>query len=49
MCDMVKLDCFAYDKDKIECKYLKRLYCENKNCNFYKTREQIREEQVKCR
>lgn len=46
---MVKLDCFAYDKDKIECKCLKELYCENEKCRFYKSREQIRKENEKYR
>lgn len=32
----LKDDCFAYDKDKRECKALKELVCLTKKCSFYK-------------
>ena len=44
---MTKLDCFAYNKEKNECKALVKLVCENKKCRFYKTSAQIREERIK--
>ena len=37
---MTKTDCFGYDEKKCVCKILKKLYCENEECNFYKTKEQ---------
>lgn len=34
----VMTDCFAYDKNRRECKALNELYCEKEGqCNFYKT------------
>ena len=35
---MIKTDCFGYDEKKCDCKILKKLYCENEECNFYKTK-----------
>ena len=36
---MTKTDCFGYDEKKCVCKALKKLYCENEECNFYKTKK----------
>ena len=38
---MIKTDCFAFDKEKQECKCLKELYCDKENCKFYKSKEEI--------
>ena len=46
---MIETECFAFDKEKFECAALKELYCKDKNCKFYKTKEQLREEQTKKR
>lgn len=46
---MIKTNCFAFNKEKFECTALTELYCENKNCKFYKTKEQLREEQKKAK
>lgn len=41
---MIKQDCFAYIENgklcKEECNVLKKLYCKNEKCKFYKTMEQ---------
>ena len=44
---MSKLDCFAYDREKNECKALVKLVCENRECRFYKTREQMQQENMR--
>ena len=44
---MTKTDCFGYDEKKCGCKALKKLYCENEECNFYKTKEQVQKEKKK--
>ena len=44
---MTKTDCFGYDEKKCVCKALKKLYCENEECNFYKTKEQVQKERKK--
>ena len=44
---MVKLDCFAYDKDKVECKCLNELYCEKEKCRFYKDKDTYKKERIK--
>ena len=31
---MIKTNCFGYDEKKCDCKALKRLYCDNDECNF---------------
>lgn len=46
---MIETDCFAFDKEKFECTALTDLYCKDKKCKFYKTREQLKEEQKKAR
>ena len=37
----IKTDCFAYNSEKNECYALKELSCKQKNCPFYKTKEQV--------
>lgn len=39
-------DCFGYDKIKNKCMILKKLYCANSVCEFYKTKEQIKRERM---
>lgn len=43
---MIKEDCFAYERDKHECKCLNELYCENENCKFYKRKEEIKRKYI---
>lgn len=46
----IKRDCFGYSAIKEDCSVLKKLYCRNENCKFYKTRneyEQGRNKYVK--
>ena len=38
----IKDDCFAYDKDKQECKALNGLYCLTEKCRFYKPKESVK-------
>ena len=35
-----KKDCFAYSKERNNCKALDRLYCRFEECKFYKTEEE---------
>lgn len=36
------IDCFAYDSNKNECRALKNLECENKDCKFYKSKNSVK-------
>lgn len=45
---MDKKECFAYNEDWNECTALIDLYCEKEGkCSFFKTKEQIEEENKK--
>lgn len=47
---MVKEDCFAFNPLKWKCTALNGLYCEEEGkCSFYKTKEQLKEEQEKIK
>lgn len=35
----VKADCFAYDKYERDCTVMTELICMNRNCSFYKPKE----------
>lgn len=37
----VNTDCFGYSKLKEDCAILKKLYCRNEKCKFYKTRKEF--------
>lgn len=43
----VKKDCFAYNQMMNGCTALKRLYCKEENCKFYKTKKQLDDERKK--
>jgi hypothetical protein len=36
----IKRDCFGYSAIREDCYILKKLYCRNENCKFYKTRKE---------
>ena len=36
----VNEDCFAYDKEKNDCKALDCLYCKREECKFYKKKSE---------
>ena len=40
---MEKRDCFAYLKDKERCRILTELVCAERDCSFYKTKDQFNE------
>lgn len=33
---LIKRDCFAYNKENKDCDAFTELFCENKECKFYK-------------
>lgn len=44
---MIENDCFAYDAG--ECSVLCEMLCSYRNCPFYKTDEQLKEERRKAK
>lgn len=42
----VNKDCFAYDAKYKECNALKKLYCKDENCKFYKNKKEVNQEQI---
>lgn len=51
----IKKDCFAYKEKKNKqnrvhktCTALKKLYCKDEKCKFYKTKKQFEEDAEKC-
>ena len=41
----IKKDCFAYVGEKNSCEALEHLFCRKEYCSFYKTQEQLDEQQ----
>ena len=41
---MTKTDCFAFSKHYSLCRILKKRYCDNEECSFYKTKKQYSED-----
>lgn len=41
---MTKKDCFAYSKHSSLCRILKKRYCDNGECGFYKSKKQFSED-----
>ena len=43
----IKKDCYAYNPDKNKCKNLLDLVCQHKQCSFYMTSVQFKENEKK--
>lgn len=43
-----KIDCFAYNAIKNECEALEKVYCKKEACAFYKTKEQLEQDEEKA-